>query len=66
VSKVEEIEDAIRGLSGPELDQFREWFAAYDAVAWDEQIERDAAAGRLDRFAEEALSDLREGRCTER
>jgi hypothetical protein len=32
----------------------------------DEQIERNAATGRPDRFAEEALNDLREGRCTAR
>ena len=65
MSTVEEIEDAVRKLSGAELDQFRESFATYHAAVWDERIERDAAAGRLDKFAEEALSDLREGRCTE-
>ena len=29
------------------------------------QFEEDVAAGRLDRLAEEALRDLREGRCTD-
>jgi len=47
------------------LAEFRAWFAEYDAELWDFQIERDVAAGRLDRLAEEALEDLREGRCKE-
>jgi hypothetical protein len=37
-----------------------------DAAAWDRQIEEDVAAGRLDALADEALDDLREGRCTDR
>ena len=31
--------------------------------AWDRQIEADAEAGKLDRLAEEALRDYREGEC---
>ena len=42
MSTVEEIEDAVRRLSGPELDQFREWFITFHAAVWDEQIEHDA------------------------
>jgi len=63
---VEEIEEAIRRLSATELDAFRTWFADFDAALWDRQLERDVAAGRLDSLADEALNDLREGRCTER
>jgi len=37
-----------------------------DAEAWDRQIEDDVAAGRLDSLAEEALEDLKQGRCTDR
>jgi len=66
VSKVEKIEDAVRGLSSEELAEFRRWFAEFDGVLWDRQIEEDVAAGRLDALAEEALSDLREGRCPDR
>ena len=33
---------------------------------WDEQLESDIAAGRLDALANEALSDLRNGRCKDR
>lgn len=63
---VQEIEDAVRRLPPAELAAFRTWFAEFDAAAWDCQIERDAAAGRLDALANEALQDLAEGRCSER
>ena len=66
MSTIEEIEDAVRRLSSEELATFRVWFAQFDAAAWDRQIEEDIAAGRLDALADEALNDLREGRCTDR
>jgi hypothetical protein len=66
MSTVEEIQDAVRRLSSQELAAFRAWFAQLDAAAWDLQIEEDVAAGRLDALADEALNDLREGRCTDR
>lgn len=65
MSTVDEIEAAIRRLSPDELAAFREWFAEFDADAWDRQLERDVAAGRLDKLADEAMSDLRDGRCTD-
>ena len=64
MSTIEEIEDAIRRLSSG-LDPFRNWFAEFDAAAWDRQIEQDIAAGRLDALADETMNDLREGRCTD-
>jgi hypothetical protein len=63
MSNVPEIEDAVRRLGPQELAQFREWFAEFDGAEWDRQIERDVTAGRLDKLAEEALNDLRTGRC---
>jgi hypothetical protein len=59
---VEELETAIRQLSADELAEFRRWFAAFDAAAWDAQLEADVATGRLDDLANEALVDFREGR----
>ena len=64
MTTIHEIEQAIRGLDTHDLAALRDWFAAFDAEIWDRQLEQDAAAGRLDRFAEEALDDLRGGRCT--
>jgi hypothetical protein len=66
MSSVNEIEEAVLRLSVAELAAFRAWFAEFDAEAWDRQIEDDVASGRLDALADEALADLRAGRCTER
>ena len=65
MSTVHEIEQAIRVLEPKDLASLRDWFSTFDAEAWDRQMEQDIAAGRLDQFAEEALRDLREGRCTD-
>jgi hypothetical protein len=56
MTKVESLEREVEKLSPEELAAFREWFATYDADAWDEQIERDVRAGKLDRMATEALA----------
>jgi len=65
MSTVEEIESAVRQLPSEELAAFRNWFAEFDAEAWDRQFEADVAAGRLDALADKALRDLHEGRCTD-
>jgi hypothetical protein len=65
MSTVREIQDAVLHLSTEDLAAFREWFAEFDAGLWDRQLEADIAAGRLDKLADEALQDLREGRCTD-
>ena len=59
---VAQIQRAIRGLSREELSAFRAWFERFDAEAWDREIDTDAAAGRLDALAGEALADFRAGR----
>lgn len=65
VSTIQEIESAVSKLSHEELASFRDWFAEFDAEAWDRQFESDVAAGRLDAPADEALRELDEGRCTD-
>ena len=65
VGTIIEIERAIEQLPPEELAHFRQWFAEFDAAQWDRQFERDVSTGRLDNLAEEALADLREGRCSE-
>jgi hypothetical protein len=60
MSTITEIENAVRQLPPGDLATFRDWFAQFD---WDRQIEQDAAAGRLDALAAEALDDLQQGRC---
>ena len=62
MTKVEKLEQEIQTLSAKELTTFRAWFAAFDAAAWDEQIDHDVKAGRLDGLAETVLADHRAGR----
>lgn len=57
-----EIETAVAQLSPAQLADFRAWFAEFEARRWDQQLEADVAAGRLDALADEALQDLHEGR----
>jgi hypothetical protein len=61
MNKVDEIKVAIEALSRDELAEFRRWFAEFDAAAWDRGLEDDAAAGRLDALAGEAISYVRGG-----
>ena len=63
MSSIQEIERAIRKLPPEALAKLRAWFAEFDAELWDHQLEKDVAAGKLDALGEEALADLREGRC---
>lgn len=64
MSKVEILEKQIEGLSAEELARFRQWYAEFDAQAWDRQFEADAKAGKLDVLAEKALRDHATGKST--
>lgn len=64
MTTVSEITGAVRQLPKRELARFRKWFAEYDAAAWDQQLDRDVVAGRLDKFAREAEREVRAGRAT--
>ena len=61
MGNVKTIEKAVESLPPSDLAEFRRWFAEFDASAWDQQIEQDAAAGKLDGLAAEALADYRAG-----
>jgi hypothetical protein len=65
VTTLEDIEKAVAELPADQLARFRAWFEEFDARQFDQKIERDAKAGRLDRLAEQALADLRIGRVRE-
>jgi len=64
MSRVEKIENQIKELSQDELTALREWFADFDADAWDRQMEANINAGRLDSLAERSLLDHEAGRST--
>ncbi|MEW5926960.1 MAG: hypothetical protein AB1941_05725 [Gemmatimonadota bacterium] len=56
---IQEIERAVVELSPGVLAEFRAWFLEFDAAARDRQLVQDAAEGRFDPLAGEALEDLR-------
>ena len=64
MSKVEKIEQQLKGLSPKELAEFRAWFVEFDWAAWDRQLERDTAGGKLDALGEKALRDHAAGKTT--
>jgi len=59
-----ELEKAVSQLSSQELSQFATWFEEYVSDEWDKQIERDAAAGKLDHLVKKADEDIKAGRFT--
>jgi hypothetical protein len=64
LSRVQEITEQLRTLSGAELRELRTWLDQYDDQAWDQQFEAEVAAGEWDARAEKALADHREGKST--
>ena len=52
------VENAVKQLSAEELVMFRQWYAQFDSDLWDAQIQADAAAGKLDALAAEALAEM--------
>jgi hypothetical protein len=62
---IHEIEQAITELSPKEMARFRKWFEEFDAQAWDEQFERDARSGKLDKLANKAIADFTVGKAKE-
>lgn len=65
MSTVQEIEQAVSRLSDQELARFRDWFEQFDAKLWDEQFERAAKSGKLDKLADQAVADFRAGKYKE-
>ena len=65
MARVEDTERRIQEFSTQELAAFRDWFLAFDAQAWDRQIDADVRAGKLDPLAERALEDFAAGACSE-
>jgi hypothetical protein len=57
MSTVVEIESAITNLPKKEFWELATWFDDVKNRAWDEQMEADAAAGKLDFLFEEASAE---------
>jgi hypothetical protein len=65
MTEVEQLERGIENLTPEQLAKFRAWFLEFDARVWDQQIEADAKAGKLDGLIAEALADYKAGKARE-
>jgi hypothetical protein len=61
VSKVEEIERAVEQLAPPDFARFAAWIDARHHAEWTQQLDREAAGGKLDFLFEEAEAERLEG-----
>ena len=61
---VEELQSAVAQLPAEVLDRFSRWLEEFLAEQWDQRIEADILAGRLDTAGRRADEDFKAGRCT--
>jgi len=59
---LEEMKSAIEALPRREYLDLAQWFSERDWQAWDEEIERDSASGKLDFLIQEALKEKSQGK----
>ena len=64
MSTVEEIKEQVLALTIEEQASLRDWMLELEWDRWDEQLERDVQAGRLDALAEAALQAHADGKTT--
>ena len=62
MTTIEEIEKAVAELTPEQLATFRAWFDELQARMFDEQIERDAKDGKLDKLMSRARENHNSGR----
>jgi hypothetical protein len=62
MTKIEAIQKAVEQLSPNEFAKFRTWFEEFEARLFDDKIERDAKAGKLDKLMAEARANHEAGR----
>jgi hypothetical protein len=58
MSRVEEIQTAIDGLSPEEYRRIVRWFRTREQKRWDDQMDSDSSAGKLDFLFDEAEHEL--------
>jgi hypothetical protein len=61
---VKEIETEVAKLPPKDVRAFAQWFEEFLADQWDQQIESDVAAGKLDTIAKKVDKDFEAGLCT--
>ena len=60
----QDLKSAVSSLPPEEFSRFQEWFEEFAADAWDQQIEADARAGKLNHLIIQADADFEADRCT--
>ena len=61
MGRVEQIEAAIDGLPPEEYRRIVQWFRVREQRRWDEQLDADSSAGKLDFLFDEAESESAKG-----
>lgn len=65
MSKFETIKAAALGLTDAEMSALRDWLDEHAELRFDERIERDERAGKLEHLAERGRANLKAGRVTD-
>lgn len=65
MSELEQLEQQVLRLSPEDLAKFHAWFIELDHQLWDQQIEANMAAGKLDRLIAEAQAEFKAGKARE-
>jgi len=60
---ITELKTAITQLSPQEFAEFVEWIDEFQESIWDQQIEADLKAGKLDHLIQQAEKAFSEGKC---
>jgi hypothetical protein len=62
MTKLEQIQSTIEKLSSADITKLRAWLEELDARIFDDKIERDAKAGKLDKLISDARANIKAGR----
>lgn len=62
VPPIEQLQADIEALPHKDFVRLREWFAQKDWQRWDQQLESDVAAGKLDFLLAEAIAAKSQGK----
>ncbi len=62
MTKLEKIEQDIASLDPKDVRKLADWLEEYKADLWDQQIEADAKAGKLDKLIANAKDEIAAGK----
>jgi hypothetical protein len=60
-----ELERKVQNLSPAELSAFTRWLDDYAGAQWDDQLEKDMAAGKLTKLLTKVDAEFEAGKCKE-